>query len=32
LKEYLNLVAKKRGASDSAWRAFHDAAAEALKA
>jgi MoxR-like ATPase len=31
LKEYLNLVAKKRGASDGAWRAFHDAAADALK-
>lgn len=32
LKEYLNLVAKKRAASDVAWRAFHDAAAVALKA
>jgi MoxR-like ATPase len=31
LKEYLTLVAKKRGGSDAAWRAFHDAAAEALK-
>ena len=32
LKEYLALVAKKRGASDEAWRVFHDAAAESLKA
>lgn len=31
LKEYLNLVAKKRGASDGAWKAFHDACAAALK-
>jgi len=31
LKEYLNLVAKKRAASDATWKAFHDAAAVSLK-
>lgn len=31
LKEYLNLVAKKRGASDGTWKAFHDAASASLK-
>jgi MoxR-like ATPase len=31
LKEYLNLVAKKRGASDGSWKAFHDAAAASLE-
>lgn len=31
LKEYLNLVAKKRGAKDATWKAFHDGADSALK-
>jgi MoxR-like ATPase len=31
LQEYLNLVAKKRGASDATWKAFHDAATVSLK-
>ena len=31
LKEYLNLVAKKRGGSDATWKAFHDAASVSLK-
>src|SRR5262249_36333186 len=31
LREYLNLVAKKRAASDGTWKAFHEAAAAALK-
>jgi MoxR-like ATPase len=31
LKEYVVLVAQKRGAKDSAWKEFHDAALEALK-
>ena len=31
LKEYLSLVAKKRGASDPLWKAFHDAATVAIK-
>ncbi|HPH64918.1 MAG TPA: AAA family ATPase [Kofleriaceae bacterium] len=30
LKEYISLVAKKRGASDKGWKAFHDAAAKEL--
>ncbi len=30
LKEYLNLVAKKRGAKDAAWKAFHDEAQKAV--
>lgn len=31
LKEYLNLVAKKRAATDATWKAFHDAASVSLK-
>jgi MoxR-like ATPase len=31
LKEYLNLVAKKRAADDGTWKAFHDAATAAIK-
>jgi MoxR-like ATPase len=30
LKEYLNLVAKKRGSKDAAWKAFHDEAQKAV--
>lgn len=30
LKEYISLVAKKRGANDKGWKAFHDAAAKEL--
>jgi MoxR-like ATPase len=30
LKEYLNLVAKKRGAKDATWKAFHDAAVKSV--
>ncbi|MGN6106987.1 MAG: AAA family ATPase [Kofleriaceae bacterium] len=30
LKEYLSVVAKKRGSSDPSWKAFHDAALEAV--
>jgi len=30
LKEYLSLVAKKRGAKDAAWKAFHDEAQKAV--
>lgn len=30
LKEYLSLVAKKRGAKDALWKAFHDAAIKAV--
>ncbi|MBI1373394.1 MAG: AAA domain-containing protein [Phycisphaera sp.] len=30
LKEYVTLVARKRGASDKAWQAFHDSAMVAL--
>jgi MoxR-like ATPase len=30
LKEYLNVVAKKRGAKDASWKAFHDAASKAV--
>lgn len=30
LKEYLTLVARKRGAKDPRWKAFHDAAIEAV--
>jgi MoxR-like ATPase len=29
-KEYLSLVAKKRGAKDATWKAFHDAAVKAV--
>ena len=32
LKEYLSLVAKKRGAKDATWKAFHDAAIKAVAA
>ena len=32
LKEYLSLVAKKRGAKDATWKAFHDAALKAVAA
>jgi hypothetical protein len=32
LKEYLSLVAKKRGAKDATWKAFHDAAMKAVAA
>lgn len=32
LKEYLSVVAKKRGAKDASWKAFHDAALEAVTA
>ncbi|AKU93941.1 MOXR-like ATPase [Labilithrix luteola] len=31
LKEYLNLVVKKRAATDTTWKAFHDAATQSLK-
>ena len=31
LKEYLNLVAKKRAASDPLWKSFYEAAGAALK-
>lgn len=31
LKEYLNLVVKKRAATDGTWKAFHDAATQSLK-
>ena len=31
LKEYLNLVVKKRAATDGAWKAFHEAATESIK-
>ena len=30
LKEYLSLVAKKRGAKDATWKTFHDAAMKAV--
>jgi len=30
LKEYLNLVAKKRGAKDAIWKAFYDAALKSV--
>lgn len=30
LKEYLNLVAKKRGAKDALWKTFHDAAVKSV--
>ena len=30
LKEYLAVVAKKRGAKDASWKAFHDAAMKAV--
>ncbi len=30
LKEYLSLVAKKRGAKDASWKSFHDAAMKAV--
>jgi MoxR-like ATPase len=30
LKEYLSVVAKKRGSKDASWRAFHDAAMQAV--
>jgi MoxR-like ATPase len=30
LKEYLSVVAKKRGAKDASWKAFHDAAVKAV--
>lgn len=30
LKEYLSLVAKKRGAKDASWKTFHDAAMKAV--
>jgi hypothetical protein len=30
LKEYLNLVAKKRAAGDPSWKAFYDAAVKAV--
>jgi len=30
LKEYLSVVAKKRGAKDASWKAFHDAALKAV--
>jgi MoxR-like ATPase len=30
LKEYLTVVAKKRGAKDGSWKAFHDAAMKAV--
>ncbi len=30
LKEYLSVVAKKRGAKDATWKAFHDAAIKAV--
>ena len=32
LKEYMNLVAKKRAASDPAWKTFYDAAVKVLSA
>ncbi|MCE9578236.1 MAG: AAA family ATPase [Deltaproteobacteria bacterium] len=32
LKEYMNLVAKKRAASDASWKTFYDAAVVALDA
>ncbi len=32
LKEYLSVVAKKRGAKDASWKAFHDAAVKAVAA
>jgi hypothetical protein len=32
LKEYMNLVAKKRAASDPAWKTFYDAAVMVLSA
>ena len=32
LKEYLNLVAKKRAAGDATWKAFHDEGKKALDA
>ena len=31
LKEYLTLVAKRRGEKDAGWKEFHDAAARALR-
>jgi hypothetical protein len=31
LKEYVTLVAKKRGASDTNWQAFHQEAEKLLK-
>ena len=31
LKEYLNLVAKKRGAKDATWKAFYDAAVKSVQ-
>ena len=30
LKEYLSVVAKKRGAKDATWKTFHDAAIKAV--
>ena len=30
LKEYLSVVAKKRGAKDASWKSFHDAAMKAV--
>jgi hypothetical protein len=30
LKEYLNLVAKKRAAKDATWKAFYDAAVKSV--
>ncbi len=30
LKEYLAVVAKKRGAKDASWKTFHDAALKAV--
>jgi MoxR-like ATPase len=30
LKEYLSLIAKKRGAKDASWKSFHDAAMKAV--
>ena len=32
LKEYMNLVAKKRAASDPAWKTFYEAAVKVLSA
>ena len=31
LKEYVAIVAKKRGLSDKQWQAFHDEATKSLK-
>jgi hypothetical protein len=30
LKEYLSVVAKKRGVKDALWKTFHDAALKAV--